>query len=396
MGTVRTASDCLAVILFGFASAAHAQGPSPDTVHDLGGTSWQLVRFQGSDGASLTPGDGSKYTISFDGAGGVSARIDCNRGHGTWTSAGANQLQFGPLALTRAMCPPGPLTDRLPRDWDNVRSYTLKDGHLFLSLVADGGTYEFAPLGSQDSASAQRKSNGTNASALPPLPATFVGTMPCADCPGIRYQVILKPDHTFSSHMEYEERNTSVDDSGRWELVGNGKMLVLHGSRGATDKFAVRNSDTLHKLDMDGNEIPSPYNYDLKRISRSQSAEGSAPAVTALQRTHWSLMRLGDAVVSRDSLQTEAYLVLDPENHRVSGSSGCNRLAGSYELNGDHLKFGQMAGTMMACPKGMDTEQSFLQALDQVSTWKITDQHLELLDTGGKLLAQFETQPSNP
>jgi hypothetical protein len=28
----------------------------------------------------------------------------CNRGRGTWKSAGPNQLQFGPLALTRAMC----------------------------------------------------------------------------------------------------------------------------------------------------------------------------------------------------------------------------------------------------------------------------------------------------
>ena len=74
----------------------------------------------------------------------------------------------------------------------------------------------------------------------------------------------------------------------------------------------------------------------------------------------------------------------------MSGSGGCNRLTGSYEINGDQLKFGQMAGTMMMCPQGMDTEQAFLKSLGQVSKWKITGQSLQLLDSGGKVLAQFK------
>jgi para-nitrobenzyl esterase len=31
------------------------------------------------------------------------------------------------------------------KDWALVRSYVFKDGHLFLSLMADGGIYEFEP-----------------------------------------------------------------------------------------------------------------------------------------------------------------------------------------------------------------------------------------------------------
>jgi uncharacterized lipoprotein YbaY len=115
----------------------------------LSGTSWRLVRFQGGDGAVLTPDDRSKYTLEFDGQGGIAARIDCNRGRGTWTSSGANQLRLGPLALTRAQCPPGSLHDQIVRQWGNVRSYVLRDGRLFLSLMADGGIYEFEPAGTQ-------------------------------------------------------------------------------------------------------------------------------------------------------------------------------------------------------------------------------------------------------
>jgi para-nitrobenzyl esterase len=123
------------------------QTPQQSNVDRLGGTSWQLVKFQGGDGAILTPDDKAKYTIAFAADGRVSARIDCNRGSGAWTSSGPNNLQLGPLALTRAMCPPGSMHDRIVKHWGLVRSYVIKDGRLFLSLMADGGIYEFEPFG---------------------------------------------------------------------------------------------------------------------------------------------------------------------------------------------------------------------------------------------------------
>jgi para-nitrobenzyl esterase len=97
----------------------------------LAGTSWQLVKFQGIDGTTLTPDDSGKYTIEFAAGGRLTARIDCNRGRGTWKSSDANQLQLGPLAVTRAKCPPASLHDQIVKQWSNVRSYVIKDGHLF-------------------------------------------------------------------------------------------------------------------------------------------------------------------------------------------------------------------------------------------------------------------------
>ena len=128
------------LILCALVGIASAEKPP-----DIGGTSWRLVAFRGGDDKILIPDDRAKYMISFGTDGGVSARIDCNRGRGTWKSAGPNRLELGPLSLTRAMCPT-PLNDRLVKDWSYVRSYILKNGHLFLSLMADGGTYEFEPI----------------------------------------------------------------------------------------------------------------------------------------------------------------------------------------------------------------------------------------------------------
>jgi META domain-containing protein len=70
-------------------------GDARTTPDGLGATSWQLVRFQGSDGAVLTPDDSAKYTVAFAADGAVSVRFDCNRGRGTRTSPGPQQLQLG-------------------------------------------------------------------------------------------------------------------------------------------------------------------------------------------------------------------------------------------------------------------------------------------------------------
>ena len=111
----------------------------------LAGTSWQLVRFQGGDDTAMTPDDRSKYTIAFGADGQVTARIDCNRGRGTWKPSGVSQVALGPLALTRAQCPAGSMHDQIVKQWTSIRTYLLREGHLFLLLVADGGAYEFEP-----------------------------------------------------------------------------------------------------------------------------------------------------------------------------------------------------------------------------------------------------------
>jgi heat shock protein HslJ len=138
--------DAAGKVLVAF-QARPAPGPDlPAAAPKLVGTTWQLVKFQGGDGTALTPDDKSKYVIEFGATGQMTARIDCNRGRGTWKGTGASQLTLGPLALTRAKCPEGSLHDRIVKQWTSIRSFVIKDGHLFLSLMADGGIYEFEAI----------------------------------------------------------------------------------------------------------------------------------------------------------------------------------------------------------------------------------------------------------
>jgi heat shock protein HslJ len=159
------------------------QDISQDASAGLGGTSWRLVKFQGGDGLTLTPDDKAKYTIAFGTDGRLGARIDCNRGTGTWKSSGPPQLEFGPLALTRAMCPPGSLHDRMVKHWPYVRSYVMKDGHLFVSLMADGGIYQFEPASPEEKVEGAVKGTATSRAATESLENTYWKLMHLGDAP---------------------------------------------------------------------------------------------------------------------------------------------------------------------------------------------------------------------
>lgn len=58
-------------------------------------------------------------------------------------------------------------------------------------------------------------------------------------------------------------------------------------------------------------------------------------------------------------------VVVFGEDGRVSGSSGCNNLIGSWKLEGDALKMGPLGTTMRMCaPAAMEVEKKFLDAMN--------------------------------
>ena len=113
---------------------------------ELDGTSWQLVKLNAADDTTLIPDDRSKYTITFGRDGRVTVRVDCNRGRSTWRSTRAGELQFGSWSRTTAKCASGSLHDKIVTEGAAVRSYVIKDGRLFLSGMAAGGSYELEPM----------------------------------------------------------------------------------------------------------------------------------------------------------------------------------------------------------------------------------------------------------
>ena len=138
---MKTLSSTAAHFLIGglFLSAATTAG-------ELDGSAWRLVNIASMDDTNYAPDDPARYTLVFGKDGRATLQADCNRGSAAWSSTGPGNVEFGPLAATRAMCPPESLSGKYLAQFEWVRSYVMKDGHLFLATMADGAIIEFEPL----------------------------------------------------------------------------------------------------------------------------------------------------------------------------------------------------------------------------------------------------------
>jgi len=369
-------------VLFLFGLCPLAQPQQEDSIAGLYGTEWSLVRFQGGDGSVLVPADSSAYTVSFAADQSVSVHLDCNRGQGTWNSKGPNQIEFAPLVLTWAQCADSSLDARMPGDFQAVRSYAFKDNHLFLILKADGGDYELAPR-SLESAR-QKEVTGTLSyrghSALlsgamleitledtsrTDAPAAMVAqvTLKQSGSPPIPFVIPYDPSAIDAAHR-YSVR-ARIMASGQLLFITDQAQPVL--TAGAPDEASL-----------------------LLRPAGAEPPAAVSSGPVALEGTYWKLTALeGAQLPSTDSKRTP-YLTLDSKSRRVSGFSGCNRVVGSYQVDGDRLTFGAMAGTRMACITGMDLEQRFTAILSRVGRWRIDEHGLDLLGSDGARLAHFE------
>ena len=96
---------------------------------------------------------------------------------------------------------------------------------------------------------------------------------------------------------------------------------------------------------------------------------------------------------SNDS-RTAPSLQLTSEG-RVAGGDGCNRLFGSYTLDGDRIRFLPLAASRMACSAMNGRDADFQRAVMETAQWRISGSELQLLAEDGRLLLLLERTPSN-
>jgi heat shock protein HslJ len=73
----------------------------------------------------------------------------------------------------------------------------------------------------------------------------------------------------------------------------------------------------------------------------------------AIDGTSWVLASMPGKTLANGSPAT-----LQLQDGRTSGSDGCNRFTGTYQINGSSITFPAPAGTMMACPPGCSSRRS--------------------------------------
>lgn len=113
----------------------------------------------------------------------------------------------------------------------------------------------------------------------------------------------------------------------------------------------------------------------------SCSGDTGAPR-DPLAGTEWQVERIEDAgrIAGTD-------LTLEFSQGQVRGNSGCNSFGGTYQVDGNELRFEQLAQTLMACtePQGnMEQEQAYMRALNSTERFEIRNGSLVLFDAAGQ------------
>ena len=110
-----------------------------------------------------------------------------------------------------------------------------------------------------------------------------------------------------------------------------------------------------------------------------------------LTGTYWRAVAIDGNPVAPQPEKRQAHLLFNRAGSRVSGSTGCNRITGTFTDTAPGLCFSQMAATKMMCPPPVDAqERAFLAALNATAARQISGNVLELKDQEGRVRLRFE------
>jgi uncharacterized lipoprotein NlpE involved in copper resistance len=90
---------------------------------------------------------------------------------------------------------------------------------------------------------------------LEKLSGRYSGNLPCSDCEGIKFELVLKPDLSYSSRAEYVDKSQDpIVKDGFYTLSENGKIKLDQNTDNL--QFFQAEENQLKVLDMNGYSIP--------------------------------------------------------------------------------------------------------------------------------------------
>jgi heat shock protein HslJ len=174
-----------------------------------------------------------------------------------------------------------------------------------------------------------------------------------------------------------------IDRQGQTHVRDLSVAPALRSATGAADELLVF-------------EI-GPYEDVLVLVERT-AQPGPAGAGTGidLQGSPWLLIELKGTIVQMPAGERQPFIMLQRQEKRATGYLGCNEFFGNYELKGDTLTFGPLGMTRRFCAGAAgEVEQSLLEVLSKVLSWRIEERVLLFLD-GDLVLARFRQEGRSP
>ncbi len=385
-------------------TAPEAQPAQPASVpgQDLGGKQWQWVNTALKDGQTFAPTNPTDYTIEFSMVDGrVNIKADCNNAMGEFMTDGQSlQIMIG--GITRAMCPPGSLSDEFLKDLSEVGSYKVQGDTLSMTTVNGTMTLIAGQAAGQVPATpsgAQQPSTAGPAASLEGPTWNWIkteygnGSVTTAPDP-TKYTLKFEPP----SHFVF----VSDCNNGSGSYTLNGPTLTMH-VEGMTRAFCPPPSDEYVKLldqvasyKIEGSTLFLALKMDAGIMTfttggaqpapSTGSNTGSTPPASA---TGSNVQRLATGVWKwQQSADSNGQTVNSPNpanytlqfnpDGTVAAQVDCNHSSGTYKADETSLTITLGPTTLMACPPPT-LDNVFLAQLSQVVSYGFEGNNLILL-----------------
>ncbi len=149
----------------------------------------------------------------------------------------------------------------------------------------------------------------------------YRGVLPCADCPGIQYQLNLKKDGSYHESRFYMDRDVIARlDSGKYRITAD-SIVMLDKKTSGFDRFKIRPDSSLLLLDKAGRQIDSGFmdQYIISKNSKPVRPEAYQTTTDQLNdfsatgnEPNWSLLIDFNKGMSFQSLTPESIRLNTP------------------------------------------------------------------------------------
>ncbi len=106
--------------------------PEPQRDFPLRDTQWILEYIEYGSGTRLAPAEDEEYRLIFGSDDRLSGTVYCNAISAAYSAAGG-ELFVGPIAITRALCPPSAVEPVFLAGLNNMTAYTIRQDHLIIT-----------------------------------------------------------------------------------------------------------------------------------------------------------------------------------------------------------------------------------------------------------------------
>jgi heat shock protein HslJ len=209
----------------------------------------------------------------------------------------------------------------------------------------------------------------------------YSGTLPCDECDGIEFTIILSANKNYSvekSHLSSKTNYTKQVGVFNWDA--NSKTIKILPNDKTKESFTFKAEP--NKL-----ILTDPYGtpYQSEVANTFELLKNNSLII----EKYWKLIELNGQSVDANKYAKEPFITFKASNFKVYGNLGCNSFSGEFEQgNPSKIRFSKMLTTLKYCVY-MKIEEDYLKIFETTDNFQIHQDTLILRDGRLPALAKF-------